>query len=132
VQGGAGVLQGVARAAGGLEEDGDVVAGLPGPVGVAAGYFVPEGLLVVVQRLPGVPGLAVDDTELLVGDPEVSSVVDGKEAQCLLVAVKGRVLVLQQHRLGLAGGAGRQEPLVGDRGQLPERSGSSDPVVLGC
>ena len=49
VQRGAGVEQRVAGAAVGLEEEGDVVAGLPGAVDVAAGLLVPDGLLVVVQ-----------------------------------------------------------------------------------
>ena len=37
------------------EEDGDAIAGLSGCVDVAAGFVVPEGPLVVAQRLTGVP-----------------------------------------------------------------------------
>jgi hypothetical protein len=66
VQGGAGVVQGVAGAAVVLEEQGDVVAGLPGAVDVAAGFPESDRLLVVVQAAAGVPGLAVDVAELVV------------------------------------------------------------------
>ena len=131
VEGGAGVVQGVAGPAVVLEEEGDVVAGLPGAVGVAAGLLVLDGLLVVVQGLAGVPGLTVDDAELVVGGGEVFGVVGGDQAQGLLVAVQGGVEVAQEHRLGCAGGAGLQEPLVGDDGQRSEGLGPADPVVLG-
>jgi hypothetical protein len=62
------VVQGVAGTVVGFEEDGDVVAGMPGAVDVATGFFVSDGLLIVVEGLPGIPGLGVDDANLVVND----------------------------------------------------------------
>jgi hypothetical protein len=56
---------GVAGAVGLGEEQGDVVAGLAGAVGVAAGFVVVDGLLVVMQGLRDVPRLAVGVAELV-------------------------------------------------------------------
>ena len=41
-------------------------------------------------------------------------VVGGGQVQGLLVAAQGGVEVLQEHRLGLTGGAGVVEPFQGD------------------
>ena len=65
VQGGAGIQEGVTDPAGTGQEQRDVVAGLPRSVDFSASFVVPEGLLVVAQRLAGVTGPAVDDAELV-------------------------------------------------------------------
>ncbi len=89
VEGGAGVVQRVAGPPGASEEDGDVVAGQPGAVGVAPGLLVRDGLLVVVQGLPGVPGRVVDEAEVVVDGGEVFGVPGGDQAQGLPVAAQG-------------------------------------------
>src|SRR5439155_22500550 len=105
VQGGAGVVQGVAWASVASEEECDVVASLPGRVDIAAGLLEFDGLLVVVQGATGVPGLEVEVAKLVVGGGEVFGVVGGEQVQGLLVAVQGVAEVVDEHRFGLAGGA---------------------------
>ena len=65
VEGGAGVLQRVLPGRPALEGGGRCCSGLPGAVDVPPGFIVRDGLLEVVQGLPGVPGIAIDDAELL-------------------------------------------------------------------
>ena len=45
------------------------------------------------------------------GDGEVFGVVGGEQVKGLVVSAQGRVEVVQEHRFGLAGGAGFAEPL---------------------
>jgi hypothetical protein len=73
----AGVVQGVAGTVIALEQESHVEPGLAGSVDVPAGFMVLDGLLVVVQGLPSVPGSAVDVAELVVGDSEIGGVVGG-------------------------------------------------------
>jgi hypothetical protein len=88
-QGGVCPVQGVVGAADAGEHDGDVVAGLPGAVGLSAGLEVADGLLVVGQRGAQVPAVGVDDTELVVGGGAVGDVVFGVQVQGLVVAAEG-------------------------------------------
>ena len=117
-QGGAGVEQRVGAAAVAFEEEGDVEAGPPGAVGVAAGLLVGDGLLVVAQGLAGIPRHAVDVAELAVDCGEVFGVVGGEEGQGLLEVVQGGVEVGQEYRLGFPGVAGFVEPPVGEDARL--------------
>jgi hypothetical protein len=98
VQGGAGIQQGVADPASIFQEQGDVVAGLPGSLDVAPGFVLLEGLLVVAHRLAGVTGPAVDDAELVLDAGAHFVVVGGGEAEGLLTVANRSVEVFYQHR----------------------------------
>src|SRR5262245_38176219 len=100
------------------EEEGDVVTGLPGSVEVAPDFFVVDGLLVVAQRVAGVPDPLLDDAELVLGDGLTLVVLGVVQVQRLLVAVERGVKVFQQHRLSLARGPRVVEPPQGDRAEL--------------
>ena len=65
VQGSACIVESVADPGVLGEEDGDVVASLPGYIDVPPGFLVLDGLLVVAKRLAGVTRQAVKVAEII-------------------------------------------------------------------
>src|SRR5207247_8349272 len=99
VQGGSGVLQSVPDPTVISKQDGDVLAGPPRCVNVSPDFMVLDGLLVVAERLAGLPRPAVNVAEFVLGDAARFVVVKGGEVHGLLVAAQCGVEVFQQHRL---------------------------------
>src|SRR5690242_13596452 len=62
VEGGASVQQRVADPAGVCEQDGNVVTSLSSAVGILSRLMVSDSLLIVMEGLWGISGLAVNDT----------------------------------------------------------------------
>ena len=77
VQGGARVVQRVADPAVTREGDGDGLASLSGSVDISPCFLVLDGLLIVAQRLAGVPGPSEDDAKLVLDDCACLVVVGG-------------------------------------------------------
>lgn len=75
--GGACAQQGVADPAVVGEQEDDAFSGLPGSVDVSPGFVLLDGLLVMPERLPSVPGPHVDVAELVLEEGSLFVVVRG-------------------------------------------------------
>lgn len=106
VQGSARVGQRFAVPAVPGEEESNVEAGLAGSVNVSGRLVVPDGPLVVAERLANISGTPIDDTELVFPAAPGRVVVGTSQVQGFLVAAQCVIQVLQQHRFDLAGDAG--------------------------
>jgi hypothetical protein len=93
--GGAGIQKGVTNPAVIGEEERDAVAVLPGFIDVPLGFIVLDGLLIVAERLAGVPGMSVEGAQLVFGDATFSVIVGGGDVQGLPVAGQGCIQVFQ-------------------------------------
>jgi len=125
-----GVLQGLARAAGGEIGEGDAQAADRGIVEIAPRFLEPDRLPVVVKGAVEVAASLVDVAELVVGHRKIGHRIRWQQLERLVIAAGGLLQVGKSRRVRPARGFGFVEALEGDEAEQAETSAPSQAVVL--